>query len=312
MKGAGLSRHDGGRWPIVALTILVVASLAVLHHLDRPGKRSPAAESRRAGGFAPKAGSRTGRSAPAPQPRSGHPADEGEDWVPATEARGRVAIVIDDVGFEEEPPLELARLGLPLTFAILPYQRYSRSLGEKLRAAGQEVILHLPMEPLAYPRRDPGQGAVAEGMAPAAIEAAVRRDLLAVPEAVGVNNHMGSRATADPAVMRAVLRVVRERSLYFLDSRTTGDTVAFDIAREMGVPAVERSVFLDDRRDESYIEGQVRELLRKARERGSAVAIGHPDPVTVEVLKRSVDLIRSAEIQVVPASELAGGGGGSS
>jgi len=127
-----------------------------------------------------------------------------------------------------------------------------------------------------------------------------------VPQAVGVNNHMGSMATADPAVMKAVLGVIKQRGLYFLDSRTSADTVGFDMARAMGIPALERSVFLDDRREPSYIEDQVRTLLRKARAQGSAVAIGHPDPATVEGLKRSVGLLRDGGIEVVPASELAG------
>jgi len=168
------------------------------------------------------------------------------------------------------------------------------------------------MEPLAYPALRPGEGAVSDAMSPADIALAVTRDLDEVPEAVGVNNHMGSRATADPRVMRAVLEVVHQRGLYFLDSRTTRETVGFEMAQSMGIPALERTIFLDDRREASYIESQVRGLLRKAREEGTAVAIGHPDPVTVEVLKRSVDLLSSDEIRVVPASELAGAPGGGS
>ncbi len=226
--------------------------------------------------------------------------------MPAGEETPRVAIVIDDVGFEEGPALDMASLGLPLTFAVLPFQSHTRSLASRLRASGREVILHLPMEPLAFPARNPGQGAISEKMRPAEITATVRRALDEVPEAVGVNNHMGSRVTADPVAMRAVLEVVRERGLYFLDSRTTSETVAYDMARDMGIPALERSVFLDDRREESYIEGQVRELLRRAREQGAAVGIGHADRVTAAALRGCADLLRSAEIKVVPASTLAG------
>ena len=225
--------------------------------------------------------------------------------MPADDAIHRVAIVIDDVGFEEGPALELAKAGLPLTFAVLPFQRYSQNLASRVKALGHEVILHLPMEPLAYPIRDPGEGAVGEDMSPAAISEVVRRDLDAVPGAVGVNNHMGSRATSDARIMRAVLEVVRQRGLYFLDSRTSAGTVGFDLARRMGIRAIERTVFLDDRREASYIEGQVRELLRRAREEGSAVGIGHADPVTVEALKRSSGLLRGDDIRLVPASELA-------
>ncbi|HKN47517.1 MAG TPA: divergent polysaccharide deacetylase family protein [Candidatus Polarisedimenticolia bacterium] len=303
MSAAGPSRRGSGLGPILALVILIAASLGVLKHLDRraaggadlPGGRRAGAERRLPAGQAAREGG-----------SGGSPADrETGDWMPADDAIHRVAIVIDDVGFEEGPALDLAKAGLPLTFAVLPFQRYSQNLASRVKALGHEVILHLPMEPLAYPIRDPGQGAVGEGMSPATISEAVRRDLDAVPGAVGVNNHMGSRATADSRIMRAVLEVVRQRGLYFLDSRTSTSTVGFDLARRMGVRAVERSVFLDDRREASYIEGQVRELLRRAREEGSAVGIGHADPVTVGALKRSSGLLRSADIRLVPASELA-------
>jgi polysaccharide deacetylase 2 family uncharacterized protein YibQ len=112
--------------------------------------------------------------------------------------------------------------------------------------------------------------------------------------------------------MRAVLEEVRNRGLYFLDSRTTTGTIAIQMAQKMGVPALERSIFLDGSRDESYIEGQIRRLLREARESGSAVAIGHLYPATVEVLKRSTGLLQREDIRLVPASELAGFEGGGS
>lgn len=303
MSAAGASRRGSGLGPILVLAILIAATLGVLKRLDR----------RPSGGAGPPGGRRTDAQRRPPEgPPSrergtrGSPEDRGTgDWVPADDAIHRVAIVIDDVGFEEGPALELAKAGLPLTFAVLPFQRYSQNLASRVKALGHEVILHLPMEPLAYPIRDPGEGAVGEDMSPAAISEVVRRDLDAVPGAVGVNNHMGSRATSDARIMRAVLEVVRQRGLYFLDSRTSAGTVGFDLARRMGIRAIERTVFLDDRREASYIEGQVRELLRRAREEGSAVGIGHADPVTVEALKRSSGLLRGDDIRLVPASELA-------
>jgi len=296
---------------VLVLAVLLAVSLAALRHLDRRRAAAPSPDRR---GRASRPGATRAGRHPASQapglPRGVTPRDP--DWVQAGDGVPRVAIVIDDVGFEAGPALELSRLGLHLTFAILPHQRYTRSLAASLHAAGHEVILHLPMEPLAYPALRPGEGAVSEAMSPTDIALAVARDLDEVPEAVGVNNHMGSRATADPRVMRAVLEVVQRRGLYFLDSRTTRETVGFEMAQTMGIPALERTIFLDDRREASYIEGQVRGLLRKAREEGTAVAIGHPDPVTVEVLKRSVDLLSSDEIRVVPASELVGAPGGGS
>lgn len=308
MRDAGRSRRPGGLWPVLVLAVLVAGSLVLMEFLERSRRSIPAAKM----SHRPAPRRQAARSVPSASPRDRSPGGQEGDWVPSGEAPARVAIIIDDVGFDSGPVLELARLALPMTFAILPHQRYSRSLAKALHASGHEVILHLPMEPIAYPARDPGEGAIGQSMRPGDIAAAVRRDLDGIPEAVGVNNHMGSRATSDPAVMRAVLGVVGQRGLYFLDSRTTPDTVGFDMAREMGIPAVQRSVFLDDRREASYIEGQVRELLRKAREQGSAVAIGHPDPATVQVLRRSVGLFRNEAVRVVPASELAEDGGGSS
>jgi hypothetical protein len=233
---------------------------------------------------------------------------ESDDWVPAEGEEARVALVIDDVGFEPGPALEMAGLGLPLTFAILPYQPFSRRLATRLSDQGLEVILHMPMEPLSFPARDPGEGAVEEGMTPAQVSETILKALEDVPQARGLNNHMGSRTTADPAIMRAVLEVVRDRGLYFLDSRTVKDTVGYKMALEMGIPALERTVFLDDRREASYIESQIRSLLSKARAEGSAVGIGHADRTTADVLKRLAGLFRSAGLRVVPASELAAQG----
>ena len=224
----------------------------------------------------------------------------------------RVAVIIDDIGYRERPALEIARMGLPFTFAILPFQRYSRSLADTLNASGYEVILHLPMEPEGYPLNDAGEGTIGPGMEVGEITRTLEAALQEVPHAVGVSNHMGSRATTDAALMETILGPVRRRGLYFIDSRTTADTVAFQIARKMGVPALQRSIFLDGRRDESYIENQFRNLLWEARAKGSAVAIGHPYPATIEVLRRSAALLRKEGVRLVPASELAGLGEGGS
>ncbi len=285
MSRAGVPRRGRGLLALLVLGILAVSVFCLLRHLDR-------------------------RLAGRPASARGHGAGRAPDTQGASRIH-RVAIVIDDVGFDEDVALELARTGLRLTFAVLPFQRYSHDLAPRLRGLGHEVILHLPMEPLDFPLEKPGEGAVQEGMGAGAIADAVGRDLDAVPEAVGVNNHMGSKVTADPRVMRAVLQVVRDRGLYFLDSRTTADTVAFELALQMGIPAAQRTLFLDDRREGSYIEERVRELLRKAREEGSALGIGHADPVTVAALKRCARLLQSRDIRLVPASELAARDGGS-
>lgn len=241
------------------------------------------------------------------QPPARTPPDQGTPT--GSDSPRLVAVVIDDVGFDESMALDFAQLGLPMTFAILPHQRYSLTLASRLRAMGHEVILHLPMQPVGRPGSDPGQGAVTEGLSRDEIRAIVEEDLESVPGAVGLNNHMGSQATTDPVLMRAVLEVTKERGLFFLDSRTTSATVAYDLAVEMGIPAARRTVFLDDRRERSYIEAQVRSLLERARTEGIALAIGHPDQATLDALKESTGLLRSPDIRMVPASALAGTGG---
>ncbi|MFQ5876867.1 MAG: divergent polysaccharide deacetylase family protein [Acidobacteriota bacterium] len=304
----------GRRAPRIGLpTLLTLAALVAvaLTLLARRLERRAPRPGPGAGDSAPAGGDIPAEPAVGPVPPPGvaeEPAPDA-DWVPVGDALARVAIVIDDVGQEMGPVLELAAIGVPLTFAVLPHRRYSEQLAAVLHAAGHEVILHLPMEPFGYPTRDPGEGSVSGRMRAAEIARRVRWGLGQVPQAVGVSNHMGSRATADREVMRAVLGVVRSRSLYFLDSRTSPETVGFRMAVEMGIPAVERGLFLDARREEPYIESQVRSLLRRARAQGSVVAIGHPHPATVQVLRRSIGLLRSAGIHLVPASELAGFGG---
>jgi len=284
---------------VVALGATLLVLLALLRVLG-PLSRHPAPGRRT---MAP--GAHRGNALPPPQPRT--PAEQGKPI--GSDSPRLVAVVIDDVGFDESMALEFANLGLPMTFAILPHQRYSLTLASRLRAMGHEVILHLPMQPVGRPGSDPGEGAVTEGLSRDEIRAIVAGDLESVPGAVGLNNHMGSRATTDPILMRSVLEVARERGLYFLDSRTTSATVAYDLALEMGIPAARRGVFLDDRRERSYIEAQVRSLLERARTEGFALAIGHPDQATLEALKESTGLLRSPDIRMVPASTLAGGGG---
>ncbi len=293
----------------MTLAALLVGSVALLSWLEQRPVEPDGSPTPLADGTGPAPEEPTARGEPQTAPASSYHAD----WIDAGRPAPRVAIIIDDVGYLERPALELARMGLPLTFAILPFQRYSRSLTDRLHASGYEVILHLPMEPVGYPLNDAGEGTIGSEMEAGEITRTLEEALREVPHAVGVSNHMGSRATADPALMETILELVQRRGLYFLDSRTTARTVAFQIARKMGVPALQRSIFLDGRRDESYIENQFRNLLREARVKGSAVAIGHPYPATIAVLKRSAALLRKEGVRLVPASELAGlGEGGSS
>lgn len=216
----------------------------------------------------------------------------------------RAAIVIDDLGQDLEAARKLLELPYPLTISVLPHLRHSVKTAGEAHRAGREVILHLPMEPRPGATVTAGQGVIMVGMPAADVARIVRADADSVPHIMGVNNHMGSRATADPALMTAVMQVLAERRLYFLDSRTTAGSVALDVARRMGVPAFYRSVFLDEKETVAYTLEQLREFRRVVEAQGAALAIGHPHPATLAALAEFLPEFDRDDIQLVPASRL--------
>jgi polysaccharide deacetylase 2 family uncharacterized protein YibQ len=218
--------------------------------------------------------------------------------------RPRVAIVIDDMGYDMRRFRSLLEVDAQITVAVLPHLRFSREVALEAYSNGWEVLLHLPMEPRDMASNDPGKGALLTAMGEGEVRLRMEEDLKGVPHASGVNNHMGSRFTEDPVLMRTVLDVVRDHKMFFLDSRTTSGSVAGTLAREMGVKGVERTVFLDNTRDEEYIKARLKELVSIARERGKAVAIGHPYPETIDALKSMVGAMQQDGIEVVRVSDL--------
>ncbi len=217
----------------------------------------------------------------------------------------RAAIVIDDLGQNLQAARQLLKLPYPLTFSVLPRLPHSQETAAEAHGAGREVMLHLPMEPEPGSRAGAGDGAIKVGMPNDQVIRIVAADVAAVPYARGANNHMGSRATANRALMTAVMKALAERRMYFVDSRTSVNTVAFDVARSVGVPTFYRSVFLDDTETPGYTLGQLRQLCRVARRQGAALAIGHPYPTTLAALRQFLPEFEREDIQLVPASELA-------
>jgi uncharacterized protein len=217
----------------------------------------------------------------------------------------RAAIIIDDLGEDLSVARQLLQLNYPLTFSVMPYLRYSTPVAEEAHRAGREVMLHLPMqpEPDSPARRSANELEV--GMTSFAVRRIIESDLASVPHAAGVNNHMGSRATADAKLMEEVMQIFSERHLYFVDSRTTPDTVALDVARRTKLPAFYRSVFLDDTETTPYTLGQLRVLRRVLDEQGTAIAIGHPHPTTITALAQFLPELEGDDIQLLPASQLA-------
>ena len=214
----------------------------------------------------------------------------------------RAAVIIDDLGQDLEAARKLLALPYPITFSVLPHLLHSAVTAEEVHRSGREVMLHLPMEPDSSAQ--PGKGEIRIGMRASEVERIIAADLASVPYAVGVNNHMGSRATTQVALMGEVMAVLAERRLYFVDSRTTAASVAFDAARRKGLPTFYRSVFLDDTETVTYTSRQLREFRRAIEGQGAALAIGHPYPTTLTALARFLPELEKDDIQLVPASQL--------
>lgn len=214
-----------------------------------------------------------------------------------------LAIVIDDMGYQQQIDEELLHLNLNLSFAFLPYGPHTPEQAELAKRLGREVLLHLPMEPTDH-RSDPGPGALTLAMSSAERAEVFALDLARVAPAVGINNHMGSRFTSDPAAMQDFLALARDRGLFFLDSLTSQDSLGYSLAREMGVKACRRQVFLDNVRNQAKVIGQIRELLAAAERQGWAVGIGHPYPETLEALRAAGPEIMG-RVQLVGVSHLA-------
>jgi polysaccharide deacetylase 2 family uncharacterized protein YibQ len=295
-----MSRRRTGRRSGRALALGLLLALAALalgywaigkRREPAPVRRPTPAPTERA---APRREPRPPAPAPAPAPEPAPPA--------AAPAGGRVALVIDDLGRSLAEVERLTRLGVPLSYAVLPFEPRTREVVERLRASGAEILCHLPLE--GREGADPGPGAIREDFSPRRVARRTREAIEAVPGATGLNNHMGSKVTADRAAMRAVLEVVAEHGLFFLDSRTTAESVAYELARRAGVPTARRTVFLDGEREPLAIHTEFERLLAEARERGAAIAIAHPHEVTFDALDELVPAAVAAGYEFVPVSYL--------
>jgi uncharacterized protein len=215
----------------------------------------------------------------------------------------RVALIIDDLGYDRQAAERLMDLNAPFTFAILPHSPHQETIARAAHARGLEIILHLPMEPVEYPEINPGPGTLLASMSADELLRVLEEDLRAVPHIRGVNNHMGSRLTARSEQIYQVFSVLKRRGLYFVDSRTTDETVCRPSARLFELPFAQRDIFLDHVHDPAAVRRQIRELVRTARLKGEAVAIGHPHPVTIAVLREELPELRR-QVEIVPLSRL--------
>lgn len=215
----------------------------------------------------------------------------------------RLAIIIDDIGNDRTDDEAVLRLPGPLTVSVLPHLPLSTEIADEAARRGDEVMLHLPMQPDS--EASPSETIeLRPGMPSAEVRTAFAAMLATVPHALGVNNHEGSRATADPRLMSALMPLLKQRGLFFVDSRTSPSTVAYDAARRYGVPAASRKVFLDDSVNKNAIEKQIDLAVHDADRGGEAIAIGHPHPETIVALRDMLPRLKERGVQLVFASDL--------
>ena len=216
----------------------------------------------------------------------------------ATSSGAKLAIILDDLGSDRAAADEIFALPFPLTISVLPNQEHSVEIAKEGQHRGYEVMLHLPMQSVGKEHPEPQE--LQLGMSSSQVSALTESFLQAVPDVVGVNNHQGSQATADATLMSELMEVLREHNLFYVDSRTTAETVAFDTAQHDGVRCGFRNVpFLDDVAEVGAVRKQLALALRGAKEKGQAIAIGHPHPATLQALREMLPQAKAQGVQLV-------------
>jgi polysaccharide deacetylase 2 family uncharacterized protein YibQ len=215
-----------------------------------------------------------------------------------------IALIIDDLGNQRVAGERTVALLGPVACAIMPHTSHAAYLAEQAHAAGKEVMLHLPMQPIQM-ERIAGPGEISLDTQRRDLSRILQLDLDSVPHTVGVNNHMGSLITRHPGHMRWLMEELKRRgNLFFIDSYTTPASVAYEIAIEKGVPAARRHVFLDNEATEAQVARQFQKLKQKANQHGSAIGIGHPYPVTLAFLEQELPLLSEQGYKLVPIATI--------
>ncbi len=216
----------------------------------------------------------------------------------------KVAIIIDDIGYDREIADKFLSLDATITFSMFPHSPFQERIMKNARAKGILLMLHLPMEPVEYPQVNPGPGALLTSMSPDQLIHQLEDNLDALPHIRGVNNHMGSRMTAISTQMYQILSVLKKRNLFFIDSLTTADSRCRSSARLLQIPFAQRDVFLDHIPKMELIRRQVNRLVRIANHYGEAIGIGHPYEATYQVFREMFPELKK-RVRLVPASEVA-------
>ncbi len=214
-----------------------------------------------------------------------------------------VSIIIDDIGYDRKLAEKLILLDNNLTFSILPYAPHRKRILQFAQREGAETMLHLPMEPDEYPLANPGPGALLSTMSPDELIDQLEKYLDVVPTVKGVNNHMGSKMTALSTQMYQIFSILKKRNLYFIDSRTSAESLCRPSARLLMLPFAQRDVFLDHVQEPEFVRKQIQELIRIALITGEAIGIGHPYQVTYRVLLEELPKLHK-KVKLVPASQI--------
>ena len=198
-------------------------------------------------------------------------------------AQSKLAIVIDDVGYHSKEDAAIFAMPREISVAIIPAAPYARARNQEAKSQGRDILIHMPMQPISAIKIE--DGGLHLGMSAAQVNDRVNTAKNIVRDAIGMNNHMGSAATADPQLMTYLMTALQEKHLFFLDSRTIGKSVAGKIAKEQGVRSLDRHIFLDDSNEFADVQRQFQTAIHYARKHGTAIVIGHPRPNTIAVLQ---------------------------
>ncbi len=225
--------------------------------------------------------------------------------IPGIKPKNKVALIMDDMGYSLDAIYDILSLQEPITVAIIPFSPLGEQTAQIAHQNGLEILLHLPLESINNAEANNAiEGIISTDMSEQEIITLVERNLDQVPYISGVNNHMGSKVTPNELMMHTILQRLKQRNLFFVDSRTTGKSVAYDVALKLEIPTAQRQVFLDGELDEAYIREKLIELFTLAQKRGEAVGICHPLPETLKVLKDYFHLAKEYDVTPVFISEL--------